>query len=100
MLGANYPGTDWYERAYKLMGESPVEPIRALAPGETVVPATVRPTVKVLAPDDADPGATPKAEAPGAPTPATPSGGAGSTPGGTTPNPATPTGTTPGSPNG
>lgn len=24
VLGANYPGTDWYERAYKLVGEYPV----------------------------------------------------------------------------
>jgi outer membrane protein assembly factor BamD len=29
VLGANYPGTDWYERAYKLVGEYPVLPPQA-----------------------------------------------------------------------
>ena len=29
VLGANYPGTDWYERAYKLIGENPVLPPQA-----------------------------------------------------------------------
>ncbi len=27
VLGANYPGTDWYERAYKLMGEYKPRPV-------------------------------------------------------------------------
>jgi outer membrane protein assembly factor BamD len=34
VLGANYPGTDWYQRAYKLMGEHPVLPPQA--PQDTV----------------------------------------------------------------
>ena len=34
VLGANYPGSDWYERAYKLIGEYPV-----LAPQAPVKPA-------------------------------------------------------------
>ncbi|HTG38086.1 outer membrane protein assembly factor BamD [Sphingomonas sp.] len=29
VLGANYPGTDWYQRAYKLMGDNPVLPPQA-----------------------------------------------------------------------
>ncbi|MEZ0495289.1 outer membrane protein assembly factor BamD [Sphingomonas sp. IW22] len=29
VLGANYPGTEWYERAYELMGENPVLPPQA-----------------------------------------------------------------------
>lgn len=39
VLGANYPGSDWYGRAYKLMRDYPVKPIAPLAPGEPVVPA-------------------------------------------------------------
>lgn len=30
VLGANYPGTDWYERAYKLVDEYPVLPAQAV----------------------------------------------------------------------
>lgn len=39
VLGRNYPGTDWYQRAYKLMQEHPVKPIAPLAIGTQVVPA-------------------------------------------------------------
>ena len=42
VLGANYPGSDWYARAYKLMQEYPAKPIAPLAPGELVVPQPVR----------------------------------------------------------
>ncbi|MES2339494.1 MAG: outer membrane protein assembly factor BamD [Pseudomonadota bacterium] len=42
VLGANYPGTDWYERAYKLIGEypvlppqAPVKPVAPIAPLKT-----------------------------------------------------------------
>ena len=38
VLGANYPGSDWYNRAYKLMREYPVQPIPAIQPGQPVVP--------------------------------------------------------------
>jgi outer membrane protein assembly factor BamD len=37
VLGANYPGTDWYQRAYKLVQEHPPVPAKAAA---TVTPAT------------------------------------------------------------
>ncbi|MBZ2401194.1 outer membrane protein assembly factor BamD, partial [Erwinia amylovora] len=36
VLGANYPGSDWYNRAYKLMREYPVQPIPAIQPGQPV----------------------------------------------------------------
>jgi outer membrane protein assembly factor BamD len=32
VLGANYPGTDWYQRAYKLMQDNPAKPAAAPAP--------------------------------------------------------------------
>ncbi|WP_010185324.1 outer membrane protein assembly factor BamD [Sphingomonas sp. PAMC 26605] len=38
VLGANYPGTQWYERAYKLSGEHPPVAVAALAPGQLIVP--------------------------------------------------------------
>ena len=37
VLGANYPGSDWYARAYKLMRDNPATPIAPLAPGAPVV---------------------------------------------------------------
>ena len=39
VLGANYPGTDWYQRAYKLVQEHPPVPVPAKA-AATVTPAT------------------------------------------------------------
>ncbi|WBH17219.1 outer membrane protein assembly factor BamD [Sphingomonas radiodurans] len=104
VLGANYPETFWYEHAFKLLGESPVTPIKPLAPGEQIVPQLTVPApavsprteVEVLPVEDESP--TPRAEAPGAPTPATTSGGAGATPAGNPPSTATPTGVQPGSP--
>ncbi|MGN6818007.1 MAG: outer membrane protein assembly factor BamD [Sphingomonas sp.] len=38
VLGANYPGTDWYKRAYKLMQEHPYKPVAPLAAGELPIP--------------------------------------------------------------
>ncbi|URW74780.1 outer membrane protein assembly factor BamD [Sphingomonas donggukensis] len=46
VLGANYPGTDWYARAYKLAGEYPVLPPQAqpaLVP-QTVAPPQAKPS--------------------------------------------------------
>ncbi|UUL81326.1 outer membrane protein assembly factor BamD [Sphingomonas qomolangmaensis] len=43
VLGANYPGTEWYERAYKLANENgpvPVPPAAAAAPVETAAAPT------------------------------------------------------------
>lgn len=85
VLGANYPETFWYERAFKLLGENPVTPIQPLAPGEAIVPqltvpappAPPRTEVEVL-PASGDAPA-PAAEAPRAPTPATTGGTPSST---------------------
>ena len=38
VLGANYPGTVWYARAYKLSGEHPPVAVAAIAPGQPIVP--------------------------------------------------------------
>jgi outer membrane protein assembly factor BamD len=38
VLGANYPGTDWYKRAYKLMQDHPWKPAAPLASGELPIP--------------------------------------------------------------
>jgi outer membrane protein assembly factor BamD len=38
VLGANYPGTDWYKRAYKLMEDHPYKPTAPLAAGELPIP--------------------------------------------------------------
>ena len=37
VLGANYPGTQWYTRAYKLSNEHPPVAVAALAPGEPII---------------------------------------------------------------
>jgi outer membrane protein assembly factor BamD len=44
VLGANYPGTQWYTRAYKLSGEHPPVAVAALATGEAIVPNAGTPT--------------------------------------------------------
>jgi outer membrane protein assembly factor BamD len=72
VLGANYPGTNWYEHAYKLMNEHPVSTLPPTpyavpaAPPET--PKKVIPSVKVVGDDEPVSGPQPKAPAP-APTP-------------------------------
>ncbi|HEX8553395.1 MAG TPA: outer membrane protein assembly factor BamD [Sphingomonas sp.] len=38
VLGANYPGSEYYERAYALMRENPVQQVAAIPPGQQVVP--------------------------------------------------------------
>jgi outer membrane protein assembly factor BamD len=104
VLGANYPETWWYQRAFDLVGENPPNPIAPLAPGEQVIaqPTVARPETPIRKQVDVLPvtgGApTPRAEAPGAPTPATTTGGAGATAGGNAPSTATPTGVQPGAP--
>ena len=44
VLGANYPGTQWYERAYKLSNEHPPVAVASIKPGELIVPNAVRTT--------------------------------------------------------
>ncbi|MDZ7283475.1 outer membrane protein assembly factor BamD [Sphingomonas sanguinis] len=68
VLGANYPGSDWYNRAYKLMREYPVQPIPAIQPGQPVVPTGTPGSVNIGLPGGGNT-ATPSAAAPGRPTP-------------------------------
>ncbi|MHA6723457.1 outer membrane protein assembly factor BamD [Sphingomonas sp. RS2018] len=44
VLGANYPGTEWYERAYKLSSENPVLAVQAQGPlkAQTVAPPQIK----------------------------------------------------------
>jgi len=77
VLGANYPGTRWYARSYKLMREHPAKPVAPVAPGAPVVPPGTPGAKPQGLPGISD--VTAPAGAPGAPTPATTSGGAGST---------------------
>jgi outer membrane protein assembly factor BamD len=39
VLGANYPGSDWYQRAYKLTTEHPPQAVAPVSAGEKVIPA-------------------------------------------------------------
>lgn len=95
VLGANYPGSEWYQRAYKLMQEYPATPIAPLKPGEQVVPVATRAADAPGIPGEAT-AAPSSADAPARPTPATTGGDnpSGSTaPGAVTDTPATtPTG--------
>ncbi len=85
VLGANYPGTDWYGRAYKLMQQHPAAALPAIAAGAQAVPPGT-PGAKPSMPGEST--GTPKAEAPGNPTPVSPSSG---TTGTGTPTTSTPT---------
>ena len=74
VLGANYPGTRWYARAYKLMQEHPPMAFALVTPGASTVP----PGTHTSSPAGGG-GAAPKAESPGKSTPVSPAGGAGAT---------------------
>jgi outer membrane protein assembly factor BamD len=70
VLGANYPGTKWYRRAYSLTERHPPRPLTASAQGMPVRPAAAQaPAPAAPAPAAADAGAPPPAAAP-APAPA------------------------------
>ena len=43
VLGANYPGTQWYERAYKLTNEHPPVAVAAIKPDELIIPNVGKP---------------------------------------------------------
>ena len=68
VLGANYPGSDWYNRAYKLMREYPVQTIPPIQPGQPVVPTGTPGSVNIGLPGSGGT-VTPSAAAPGRPTP-------------------------------
>ena len=80
VLGANYPGTFWYKRAYELLGENPVQPIAPLPPGQAVIDIKTqaapepRREVQVQPPTGDERTDRPAAEAPSAPTPTTTGG--------------------------
>ena len=58
VLGANYPATDWYARAYKLMNDHDLPPVQPVAPGEQILPPTA-----VQAPSMPGTGSTKKSKA-------------------------------------
>uniref|UniRef100_UPI001576899F outer membrane protein assembly factor BamD n=1 Tax=Sphingomonas bacterium TaxID=1895847 RepID=UPI001576899F len=74
VLGINYPGSDWYAHAYKLMKAHPPVPVAPLPAGELIVKnkASVLPKGPPGIPAAGDTGGA--ASAPGAPTPATTGG--------------------------
>ncbi len=76
VLGANYPGSDWYGRAYKLMEDHPYKPVEPLKPGEQPIPLGFK-DAQPVAPGT--PGVAPKDEGGGS-TGATNTSGAGSGP--------------------
>ncbi len=88
VLGANYPGSDWYAHAYKLMKAHPVELAALVPPGQPIVPPAVhpaapppKPTVEVLPPENgpAAPISAPSGATPASP-PSTVGTGAGAAP--------------------
>ncbi len=94
VLGRNYPGSDWYEHAYKLMQDHPVELAALVPPGTPIVTPAEHPkappgepSVTVLPSEpDASPGTGTPASAPAVP-PSTVGSAAGAAPlpSGTTP---------------
>jgi outer membrane protein assembly factor BamD len=75
VLGRNYPGTIWYDRAYKLMQEHPAQAMAAIPPGAPIIPVGTPGAQAKTLPGESGAAAAPKAEAPGNPTPVSPSGG-------------------------
>ena len=76
VLGANYPGTDWYKRAYRLMQDHPYAPVAPLPPGELPIPLGMH-DAQPVAPGT--PGVAPKDEGRGS-TGTSNTGGAGNIP--------------------
>jgi outer membrane protein assembly factor BamD len=95
VLGANYSGTTWYDRAYKLMQQHPGQQLAAVQAGAAIPPGTPGAQAKSL-PGDAGTG-TATADAPRSTdaTTTAPSGAdagpATTTPGNTAPSTTTPT---------
>lgn len=84
VLGRNYPGSDWYERAFGLMREHPAEALPPAQPGQIVAVGTRPASLPGLSSDEprgAQPAGTPTG--PGATTTDAVNAGAGA-PGGTT----------------
>jgi outer membrane protein assembly factor BamD len=88
VLGRNYPGTDWYQRAYKLVGDNPVQPIAPVAPGTQIIAPGAPATQGNSAPTgEASGSAAPANGGAASDTPSTvgPGGASGTTPGSPTP---------------
>ncbi|WP_375427978.1 outer membrane protein assembly factor BamD [uncultured Sphingomonas sp.] len=86
VLGRNYPGTDWYQRAYKLVGDNPATPIAPVAPGVQIIAPGAAGTQGNSAPTGEASGGAPAAAAPMRPGTVGPGGGSTTTtPGGVTP---------------
>ena len=73
VLGHNYPGTNWYEHAYKLMQEHPYKPVAPLPAGDLPIPPGMK-DAQPVAPGT--PGVAPKDQRGGS-TGATNTSGAG-----------------------
>ncbi|WP_425230618.1 outer membrane protein assembly factor BamD [Sphingomonas sp.] len=86
VLGRNYPGTQWYRQAFRLMGQHPASDLPAVGRGVQAVPPGTPGARAQSLPGDAG------TARPGSPTPAPGSGGTPPTPpagGSTMPTPAT-----------
>ena len=89
VLGANYRGTDWYRRAYKLMEEHPAKQLAAVGRGAPVGPAGTPGAQPHSLPGQSGTGAATSRDARDTSTaPTTPTGPATTTPGNS--GPATP----------
>ena len=52
VLGANYPGSEFYARAYKLVKEHPDKPYKLIPPGEQIVPVNNQIVNKIVKPGE------------------------------------------------
>ncbi len=76
VLSANYPGSPWYQRAYKLMRAHPVETYALVQPGQPIIPTG---TLGTQGNVPGTPKVTPTAPVSTEPTPATTGSGADGT---------------------
>ncbi|WP_210356804.1 MULTISPECIES: outer membrane protein assembly factor BamD [Sphingomonas] len=73
VLGANYPGTDWYSHAYKLMEDHPYKPAAAVAAGQPIVPVGTPGAAPTMPGESRKGGSAPSATSAG-PSPVGPAG--------------------------
>ncbi len=75
VLGRNYPGSDWYQQAFKLMKDNPVKQVAAIPLGQPIVPAGTPGAQPGSLPGDAGTGTAPNAAPPATTTGANPTRG-------------------------
>ncbi|MBM6576116.1 MAG: outer membrane protein assembly factor BamD [Sphingomonas sp.] len=75
VLGRNYPGSDWYQQAFKLMKDNPVKQVAAIPLGQPIVPAGTPGAQPGSLPGDAGTGTAPNAAPPQTTTGANPTRG-------------------------